>query len=158
MTIKITDMLPEHSAQVARLWHQGWIDGHAAVVPPELTKLRTLESFQTRARDNVQGTRVALEGDALLGFTMVKGDEIYQMYVGSAARGKGVAQLLMHDGEAVIKAAGHATAWLACAIGNERAARFYTKQGWTMVREEIVELDTLDAPFPLKLWRFEKQL
>lgn len=151
-------MRPEDCAPLARLWHQGWIDGHVAVVPAELSALRTLTSFQQRASDNRTITRVAKDSGALLGFRMVKDDEIYQMYVGSAARGQGVAQLLMQDGEATIKAAGHSTAWLSCAIGNERAARFYNKQGWTMMREETVELDTLGAPFPLRLWRFEKRL
>lgn len=158
MDIEITDMPLERSAQVAQLWHQGWHDGHAAVVPAALTEQRTLSSFQTRAEANQPLTRVAMQGDDLLGFTMVKGDEIYQMYVGPAARGKGVAQLLMQDGERAIKQDGHAAAWLSCAIGNERAARFYTKQGWSNVCTETVELDTLGAPFPLQLLRFEKRL
>ncbi|MEP5153694.1 GNAT family N-acetyltransferase [Planktotalea sp.] len=158
MDILIEDLTSEHIAQVAQLWHQGWIDGHIEVVPPELTKLRTPESFQTRTAENIALTRVARREDEVLGFTMVKVDELYQMYVGANARGSGVAQLLMDDCLSAIRANGHMTAWLSCAIGNDRAARFYTKQCWRNVGEETVLLDTSGAPFPLRLWRFEKEL
>jgi GNAT superfamily N-acetyltransferase len=158
MDILIKDMSPAHIPQAAQLWHQGWIDGHAEVVPAELTKLRTLDSFQIRTKENLPFARAALDGDNLLGFTMVKHDELYQMYVGSNARGNGVAQRLLQDGEQQIRAAGYRSAWLSCAIGNERAARFYVKQGWSNVRVETVELETLGAPFPLQTWRFEKGL
>ncbi|MGH1577328.1 GNAT family N-acetyltransferase [Planktotalea sp.] len=158
MEIKLVDMKPEHAAQLAQLWHQGWIDGHANVVPAELTKLRTLESFQDRVLENMTKTRVALRGEEVLGFTMVKAAELYQMYVGGAARGKGVASLLIEDAERAICASGHTLAWLSCAIGNERAARFYARQGWRNVGEETVALDTQGGSFPLLLWRFEKPL
>ena len=89
---------------------------------------------------------------------MVQADEIYQMFVGVHARGTGVAQALMLDGEARIKAQGYDVAWLSCAVGNERAARFYEKSGWVNKRIETVGLDTLDDPFYLDVWRFEKDL
>ena len=66
---------------------------------------------------------------APLGFTMLKGDEVYQLYVSREARGRGVAAALMADAEQRLAARGVSDAWLACAIGNERAARFYEKQG-----------------------------
>ncbi|MGB7316813.1 MAG: GNAT family N-acetyltransferase [Planktotalea sp.] len=158
MDVEINDMVLEQVPHVAQLWHHGWIDGHAKVVPAELTKLRTLHSFQFRSKENQPYTRVAMQGDDLLGFIMIKGDEVYQMYVGPTARGTGVAQRLMQEGEIRIRATGHAKSWLACAVGNERAARFYSKMGWINVGVETVELDTLDAPFPLPVWRFEKAL
>ena len=158
MDYVIDDMTPAQSDAVARLWHAGWIDGHADIVPKELCKLRTLESFQTRTQGLVHSTRVAYSKGEVLGFVMIQGDEIYQMYVGPNARGTGVAQALMHDGEEQIKAAGHALAWLSCALGNERAARFYDKSGWVNARIETVALETLGAPFHLDVWRFEKTL
>ena len=33
---------------LARLWYDGWHAAHAPLVPPELTRLRTLESFRER--------------------------------------------------------------------------------------------------------------
>jgi len=49
-------------------------------------------------------------------------------------------------------------AWLACAIGNERAARFYEKCGWRRVGKMINPLDTPDGVLPLEVWRYEKRL
>ena len=34
--------------QLARLWYDAWQDAHLPIVPPELTRLRTLESFKQR--------------------------------------------------------------------------------------------------------------
>jgi hypothetical protein len=49
-------------------------------------------------------------------------------------------------------------AWLACAIGNARAARFYEKSGWAMARVETVPTETSEGLFPLEVWRYEKRL
>jgi hypothetical protein len=54
--------------------------------------------------------------------------------------------------------AGVWVAWLACAIGNERAARFYEKRGWRRAGNMINELETADGIFPLEVWRYEKRL
>ena len=80
------------------------------------------------------------------------------MYVAPAARGTGAAQALMADAEARIRGAGHGRAWLACAIGNAMAARFYEKCGWVNVGTEVVDLDVPHGAFALKVWRFEKVL
>ena len=50
------------------------------------------------------------------------------------------------------------TAWLGCAIGNSRAARFYEKSGWHLARSVVEQLETPGGPFPLELWRYEKRL
>jgi hypothetical protein len=54
--------------------------------------------------------------------------------------------------------AGVWVAWLACAIGNERAARFYEKRGWMRAGNMINELETPGGRFRLKVWRYEKRL
>ena len=89
---------------------------------------------------------------------MLKDDELYQLFVAPEARGGGVAATLMDDGEARLAARGHVTAWLACAIGNERAARFYRKRGWIYVGPFVSRLETSAGPFDLKVWRYEKRL
>jgi hypothetical protein len=33
---------------LARIWYEGWNDAHAHLVPAELTRQRTLESFRDR--------------------------------------------------------------------------------------------------------------
>jgi len=93
-----------------------------------------------------------------LGFTMLKGDEVYQLYVSRTARGSGVASALMADAEQRLAARGVSDAWLACAIGNERAARFYEKQGWRRAGTVVNVAETSEGGFNLDVWRYEKTL
>jgi hypothetical protein len=50
------------------------------------------------------------------------------------------------------------TAWLGCAIGNERAARFYEKCGWHRARTMVSDLETTSGILRLEVWRYEKRL
>lgn len=54
-----------------------------------------------------------------------------QVYVGSAHRSGGVADVLMNHAERRVAAAGHHVAWLAVVGGNTRARRFYERRGWS---------------------------
>jgi ribosomal protein S18 acetylase RimI-like enzyme len=95
---------------------------------------------------------------APVGFCMLKGDELYQLYVSAAARGTGAAAALIADGEARLASAGVEIAWLACAIGNDRAARFYEKSGWHLARTITSKLETPEGAFLLDVWRYEKRV
>ncbi|RYC13846.1 GNAT family N-acetyltransferase [Nocardioides zhouii] len=118
-------------AAVADLWHEGWHSGHAGHVPEGLTALRTLAAFRERTPLRVDDTTVGVDdAGELLGFVMVVGDEVEQVFVGPAARGTGVAAVLLAEAERQVAAAGHASAWLAVVAGNARARRFYEKYGW----------------------------
>jgi ribosomal protein S18 acetylase RimI-like enzyme len=143
---------------LARVWHEGWHDAHAQIVPAELTRIRTLDSFRPRLLHALPDTRVVGPARAPVGFCIVQGAELYQLFVSAEARGSGVAAALIADAEARLAAAGVATAWLACAIGNERAARFYEKAGWHRAGTMINELDTPGGMFSLEVWRYEKSL
>lgn len=44
--------------QLADIWYQGWEDGHAAILPAELVRLRTWESFKERLRAALHTVRV----------------------------------------------------------------------------------------------------
>ena len=126
-------------AAVADLWHEGWHDGHAGHVPDGLTAVRTLDAFHERTPSRVADTAVAVSGTGvLLGFVMVVGDEVEQVFVGRASRGTDLAALLLTEAERRVAAAGHSSAWLAVVAGNARARRFYEKQGW---------VDTGDLPY-----------
>ena len=144
--------------QLARVWYNGWQDAHAAIVPAELKRLRTLESFRQRLEAILPEVRVVGSAGAPVGFCMLKGDELYQLYVSSPARGSGVAAALIADAEARLADRGVSTAWLACAIGNERAARFYEKRGWRRVGTMINDAETSEGTFLLEVWRYEKTL
>ena len=144
--------------QLAKLWYDGWQDAHARILPAELARHRTLESFRDRLHAGLASVRVAGPPGQPLGFCMVKDDELYQLYVSATARGSGVAATLLADGEQRLAAGGVETAWLACAIGNDRAAKFYEKYGWRRAGNMINRLDTPDGPFSLDVWRYEKDL
>jgi|SRR5215207_1898316 len=118
-------------AAVAELWHEGWHDGHAGHVPEGLTALRTSQAFHERTPKRVADTTVAVDASGeLLGFVMVVGDEVEQVFVGRAARGSGLAAELLGAAESQVAAAGHDGAWLAVVTGNARARRFYERCGW----------------------------
>jgi GNAT superfamily N-acetyltransferase len=143
---------------LARIWYDGWQDAHARIVPAELRRDRTLASFGRRLESALPDVRVVGPPGAPVGFCIVKGDELYQLYVSAQSRGSGVAAALVADAEARLSATGVATAWLACAIGNDRAARFYEKCGWHRVGHMISHLQTARGDFPLEVWRYEKSL
>lgn len=143
---------------LARLWHDVWHETHAPLQPPELTRLRTLESFHERLQAALPDIRVAGPLGAPVGFCVLKGEELYQLFVSPEARGSGVAAALIADAEARLAARGVETAWLVCAIDNERAARFYEKSGWHLAGTVVNPAETSSGPFPLEVWRYEKRL
>jgi GNAT superfamily N-acetyltransferase len=144
--------------QLAQLWFDGWQDAHAAIVPAELKRLRTMESFRDRMRARLAEVRVVGPSGSPIGFHMLKGDELYQLYVSAAARGTGVAAALIASAEARLASRGFDVAWLGCAIGNDRAARFYEKCGWHRAGTFVSQLETTNGTFALDVWRYEKPL
>jgi GNAT superfamily N-acetyltransferase len=143
---------------LAKLWFDGWQDAHARIVPAELARLRTLQSFEERLRSASRSVRVAGVVGAPVGFYILKGAELYQFYVSSSARGSGIAAVLMADAEAGLGKGGVHTAWLACAIGNDRAARFYEKCGWSRAGTVTDHVEVTGGTFALEVWRYEKSL
>jgi ribosomal protein S18 acetylase RimI-like enzyme len=143
---------------LALLWYAAWQDAHARIVPAELTRRRTLETFRERIAAALPDLRAVGLVGAPLGFCIVRGDELYQLFVAAQARGAGVAVALIDDAEARIAARGAEIAWLTCAIGNERAARFYEKRGWYRAATNLDQLDTPEGTYPLRVWRYEKAL
>ena len=143
---------------LAALWYDGWQDAHARILPVELARYRTLESFGLRLQAALPDVRVVGPLGNPVGLCIIKDDELYQLFVVASARGSGVATALLANGEGRIRARGIKTAWLACAIGNERAAKFYEKHSWRRVGNRIVQLETPDGLFPLEVWRYEKVL
>lgn len=142
---------------LAKVWYDGWQDAHAQIVPAELTQLRTLESFASRLQAALPNIRVVGPVGAPVGFCIVKGDELYQLFVSAQSRGSGVAAALIADAEARLSENGE-LAWLACAIGNARAARFYERCGWRRAGTMVNHLETSNGTFLLEVWRYEKSL
>lgn len=143
---------------LARIWSDGWRDAHSGIVPEELERARTPASFRERLEKLIATVRVVGPRGAPVGFHIVKDDELYQLYVAADARGSGVAAALVADAEKQIAEKGFKTAWLACAIGNDRAARFYEKCGWVRAGNMINVLELPSGEFRLEVWRYEKSV
>ena len=149
---------PSEVDHLAQLWFDSWQDAHLEILPAELRRFRTLDSFRDRLRAALPDVRVAGPSGEPLGFSIVKGDELYQLYVSTAARGTGIAATLIADAEVRIAQSGADIAWLACAIGNARAERFYEKHGWKRIGAVVSQLETPEGIFPLEVWRYEKRV
>jgi GNAT superfamily N-acetyltransferase len=91
---------------LARVWH----DAHAQIVPAELTRRRTLQSFVQRLRAALPDVRVVGPLGSPLGLCVVRDSEVYQLFVSREARGTGVAARLLADAEARLAQRGVRTA------------------------------------------------
>src|SRR4051812_47683535 len=103
MTGESLQLRPADEAEIdhlAKLWFDGWRDAHEAIVPAELTRRRTLASFRDRLRAGIADVTVIGAAGAATGFSMLKDDELYQLYVSAEARGRGAAVALIDDAEA----------------------------------------------------------
>ena len=149
---------PTEIDQIARIWFESWREAHERIVPEKLTRARTLASFRDRIEKGLSNVRVAGDVGSPLGFTMLLGDELDQMFVTASARGSGVAAALIADAEARLAVSGVKRAWLTCAIGNDRAARFYEKHGWRRVGVVVSRLQTILGEMDIEVWRYEKDL
>jgi ribosomal protein S18 acetylase RimI-like enzyme len=148
---------PSELDRLARIWYDGWQDAHAGILPAELARIRTLESFRDRLAAALPHVRVAGPPGAPVGFSIARDDELYQLYVSAEARGAGVAAALMAEAESRLAAGGTRTAWLACAVGNDRAARFYQKCGWRRAGTVSHQPDAANG-ITFEVWRYEKRL
>jgi GNAT superfamily N-acetyltransferase len=143
---------------LAQLWFDVWHQSHARLAPPHLVQLRTLENFRDRLQAMLADIRVIGPPGALVGFCALKGDELHQLFVAQEAHGSDVARKLIADAELRLAERGVETAWLTCAIGNDRAARFYEKCGWHRTGTITAMAETALGPFPVENWRYEKRL
>lgn len=158
--VRLRAAKPSDVAAVAAVWTSGWTDGHAGHVPAALLAHRTAPEFVRRAADRVPHTTVALAplpDDDVIGFTVVRLDEVEQMYVSRPWRGTGVAQLLMAAAEKTI-AVRFAVAWLAVVGGNARARRFYESCGWQDVGPFDNPAETAAGTMAIPARRYEKRL
>jgi GNAT superfamily N-acetyltransferase len=149
---------PEDAPSVAAVWQAAWHDGHRGHVPAALVEARDAAYFAQRARELLARVTVAEDGE-LLGVLIVQGDELQQLMVTSAARGRGVGARLLAEAERQVAAAGHAEIWLAVVPGNATARRFYEARGWMDRGAETYDAVTLSgATVAVPVRRYVKEL
>jgi putative acetyltransferase len=149
---------PEDMATVADIWHRAWHVAHPGHVPDGLTAGRTLEAFHARTPARVADTTVAEAEGRVVGFTMVDGDELEQLFVDPDLHGSGVAAPLLAAGETRIAASGYDVAWLAVVVGNARARRFYEKHGWYDAGDLPYQVTADGTTYISPCRRYEKRL
>lgn len=146
---------------ILEIWHQGWHEAHARLVPTALLAFRTPEYFSRWLDQCTDKFHVAEDDGALSGFVSVKDCEIVKLYVAPDARGAGVARALLSHAERLLAAQGIEEAALFCLAGNFRAERFYARQGWR-ISETIQDALWLPAgitgAFRVETHQFTKRL
>ncbi|MCB9949051.1 MAG: GNAT family N-acetyltransferase [Rhodospirillaceae bacterium] len=141
-----------------KLWHDGWHETHAPLAPPELVERRTMDDFRSRIGCRLPLATVAELDRKVVGFCSIKESQIDQLYLARPVWGSGMAQALLDDGLARLARRGVDVAWLICAIGNHRAARFYEKMGWTNTGVVPVMTETSNGPMAVNGWRMERTI
>ena len=115
---------------LAKLWYDGWQDAHARIMPAELARYRTLESFRHRLEAALPTVRVSGLSGQPTGFCMVKDDELYQLYVAASVRGSGVAAALLADALERTRQSEIASYALVVDAKDEEAAAVYRYHGF----------------------------
>lgn len=156
--IIIRPATPADIPAMTRIWHDGWQDGHAALVPVELRAVRTMQRFAERLEEGMADVLVATLDGKVAGLVMLLDDELYQFYVDGPARGTGLAAQLMEAAEAELARRGRSDVFLYCAVGNDRAARFYDKCGWHRAQTEDIEAADGGVSVMVPVWRYEKRV
>ena len=156
--LELRPALESDIPRIAEIWGPAWADGHLGGVPDELVRIRTPENFVKRSTAIQPHTTLGVLDGLVVGFVAIAGDEIDQLFVDAAARGQGVADVLLTAGEDAIAAAGHDAAWLAVVATNARARRFYERNGWSDAGEFTYRTDGDDAVFEVLCHRYEKAL
>jgi ribosomal protein S18 acetylase RimI-like enzyme len=154
-SIHLRAAVADDAEAIADLWYRGWRDGHLGHVPEALHAHRRLADFRRRVPPRLATTTVAMLGSRLVGFVTLHDDEVEQLYVDAGARGGGVAGVLLRHGERVI-AERYPCAWLAVAVGNARARRFYAREGWSDAGDLDYAAETAAGPISLPCRRYEK--
>jgi putative acetyltransferase len=143
-------------AAVADIWHAAWHVAHPGHVPDGLTAARTLEAFHERTPSRVADTTVAEADGLVVGFIMIDGDEVEQVFVDPGLHGSGIAAPLLAEAERQVADAGYDVAWLAVVVGNARARAFYEKHGWHDAGDLPYEVTALGETFISPCRRYEK--
>jgi ribosomal protein S18 acetylase RimI-like enzyme len=156
-TVTLRPAQPNDAGSVAAVWESGWPDGHRGHVPIELERHRTRSGFVRLAQRRVHQATLAVDQGLVVGFVIVIGDELEQLYVAVSSRGGGVAdRLIAHAEEAIAK--DYSICWLAVASGNARARRFYERSGCSDSGplDYSAEIDSGHITVPTR--RYQKQL
>jgi GNAT superfamily N-acetyltransferase len=130
--VEIRPAREEDHPAIVKLWHRGWHDAHAHLVPQDVLAFRTPEHFLLWLEQCADMFHVATNRTDLYGFVSVKGAEVVKLYVETESRGTGIASALLSHAEFLLARQGVIEGELYCTAGNVRAQNFYTRLGWDL--------------------------
>jgi GNAT superfamily N-acetyltransferase len=132
--MELRPAVPADALAVERVHVRAWQVGYRGLLPAGyLDSLRAEDrsARYTFGRADGPRTTVAVDGDELVGFATIHGDELCALHVAPEAWGRGVGRALIAQARADLAAAGAAEAHVWVLAGNARAERFYARDGWT---------------------------
>jgi GNAT superfamily N-acetyltransferase len=149
---------PSELDAIAELYCTVWHETHGALMPDLERQGRTLAFFLDRMLQLLQTTLVGHRRGRIAGFASWRGDYLGQLFVRAEYRGFGIANELLSAAERSMATAGTAASELHCLVGNDRAHRFYIRNGWSsdgIITEKLADSrGYVDVPF----WRMTKRL
>lgn len=140
---------PEDARALSVFARDTFVETFGHLYPPQDLKAFLWTRYSPRIqrrelRDPAIRYRLALDGDAIVGYSMVgplrlpiqgEGLELSRLYVAPSVQGKGVAARLMDDAVEYARERGAAALYLSVYENNERAKRFYRRYGFDQVGE-----------------------
>jgi GNAT superfamily N-acetyltransferase len=165
--LSVRDALPTDAMDVAAVHVRSWQAGYRGLLPDSYLDALKPEDRASRYTFGLRGldqptTVVALEGRAIRGFAAIgpaqdaqaRGiGELRALYVDPGYWGRGVGRLLIGSARVRLLDQGFAEAIVWVLSGNQRAERFYLRDGWTPDQtrreEEVWGVKTDQARF----WR-----
>lgn len=140
----LRDAVPEDALRVAKVHVRTWQIAYRGLMPDSFLEGLSVEERAKRytfgqSDAGIPQTLLAVEGDTVLGFgTVGMGrdedlagqGEVFALYVDPPHWGMGVGVKLMEGVRARLREQGSRAAFLWVLKGNERANRFYERDGW----------------------------
>jgi GNAT superfamily N-acetyltransferase len=156
---KIERATPRDRRDVATLYHQAWRQTHGTLEPAAVVADRDEGFFQKRVAAYTTAPRLARAADGtVLGFVAWDGFLVQALFLAEIARGSGLGARLLAEAEFNIAAAGHDKVALICIVGNDRARRFYERQGYRVTLNRNIRAQTTQGEVVIKAWRMQKRL
>ena len=141
--VTVRDATPADARDIAAVHVESWQVGYRGLMPDEVLDGLSISTRERWWRETLSGpgertTLLATDTNTVLGFAAVgpgrDGDpvvgELYAMYLRSAAWGRGIGRTLHSAALARLRTLGFDRASLWMLAGNERALRFYHREGW----------------------------
>ena len=144
----IRSAVPDDALAVATVHVRAWQQGFKDLLPADyLAKLEPADRAKRYTFGITDGSKpqtiVALIDDAIAGLAttgIVDGEAVlHALYVDPDRWGSGVGRALIAEAKKDLRQTGRREAFLWSMVGNTRADRFYTADGWELVGEPKIE-------------------